>query len=163
MRKSSTKKAHPRAASGGKETELLGGKEQRTRVKSVQWLSRVRLSASPWTAAPQASLSISNSWSLLKPNHLILCHPLLLLPSIFPHIRVFSNESALRSGGQKYWSFSFSISPSNEYKGLISFKIKLFDLAVQGTLKSLLQHSTVQKYQFYGAQPFLWSNCHIHT
>ena len=113
-------------------------------------LSRVRLFATPWTAAHQASLSIANPWSLLKlmpiklvmpSNHLILCHPLLLLPSIFPNIRVFSNESALCIRWPKYWSFSFSISPSNEYSGLISFRIDWFDLlAVQGTLKSLLQH-----------------------
>ena len=101
-------------------------------------------------AAHQASLSITNSWSLPKPmsiasvipsNHLILCHPLLLLPSVFPSIRVFSNESALRIRWPKYWSFSFSISSSNEHSGLISFRIDWFDLlAVQGTLKSCLQH-----------------------
>ena len=137
---------------------------------SVQLLSYVQLFATPWTVACQASLSITNSWSLLKlmsieavmpSNHLILCRPLLFLPPIYPSIRVFSKVPVLRSGDQKYWSFS--ISPSNEYKGLISFKIKCFDLAVQGTLKSLLQHSTVQKHQFYCTQPFLWSNCHIHT
>ena len=104
----------------------------------------------PWTAARQASLSITNSRSLLKPmsidsvmpsNHLILCHPLLLLPSIFPSIRVFSNESVLHIRWPKYWSFSFNISPSNEYSGLISFRMDWVDLlAVQGTLKSLLQH-----------------------
>ena len=113
---------------------------------SVQWLSRVRLFATPWTAAGQASLSITNFWSLLKlmsielampSNHLILCHFLLLLPSIFPSI----NESVLRIRWPKYWSFSFSINPSNEYSGLISFRMDWFDfLAVQGTLKSLLQH-----------------------
>ena len=100
-----------------------------------------------WTAAPQASLSITNFWSLLKlmsievpSNHLILCHPL-LLPSIFPSIRVFSNESVLCIRWSKYWSFSFSVSPSNEYSGLISFNTDWFDhLAVQGTLKSLFQH-----------------------
>ena len=102
------------------------------------------------TAACQASLSITNSWSLLKrmsiklvmpSNHLILCHPLLLLPSIFPSIRVFSNESVLCIRRPKYWSFSFSISPSNEYSGLTFFRVDWFDLlAVQGTLKSLLQH-----------------------
>ena len=116
---------------------------------SVQSLSHVQLFATPWTAAPQASLSITNSRSLLKlmsiesmmpSNHLILCHPF-LLPSIFPSIRVFSNESVLCIRWPKYWSFSFSISPSNEYSGLISFRIDWFDLlAVQGTLKSLLQH-----------------------
>ena len=119
-------------------------------VSSVQSLSRVRLFATPWTAAHQAFLSIANSWSLLKlmsiesvilSNHLILCCPLLLMPSIFPSIRVFSNESVLRIRWPKYWSFSFSISPSNEYSGLISFRIDWLDLlAVQGTLKSLLQH-----------------------
>ena len=117
---------------------------------SVQSLSRVRLLATPWTAARQASLSITNSRSPPKPmfiesmmpsNHFILCHPLLLLPSIFPSIRIFSNESALRIRLPKYWSFSFSISPSNEHPGLISFKMDWLDLfAVQGTLKSLPQH-----------------------
>ena len=107
-------------------------------------------SATAWTAAHQASLSITSSQSLLKlmsielvraSNHLILCHPLLPLPSIFPSIRVFSNESALHIRWPKYWSFSFSISPSNEYSGLISFRMDwLYLLAVQGTLKSLLQH-----------------------
>ena len=104
----------------------------------------------PWTAARQPSLSITNSQSLLKlmsvesvmpSDHLILCRPLLLLPSIFPSIRVFSNESALRIRGPKYWSFSFSISPSNEHSGSISFRVDWLDLfAVEGTLKSLLQH-----------------------
>src|SRR5574339_418708 len=113
-------------------------------------LSRVRLFVTPWTAARQASLSITNSQSLLKlmsielvmpSNHLIFCHPLLLLTSIFPSIRVFSNESVLHIRWPKYWSFSFSISPSNEYSGLISFRIDWLGLlAVQGTLKSLHQH-----------------------
>ena len=104
----------------------------------------------PWTVAPQASLSITNSQSILKlmsiesvmpSNHLILCRPLLLLPSVFPSIRVFSNESLLHIRWPEYWSFSFSISPSNEYSRLISFRIDLLDLlAVQGTLKSLLQY-----------------------
>ena len=117
---------------------------------SVQSLSHVQLFATPWTAARQASLSITNSWSLPKlisiesvmpSNHLILCHSLLLLPSVFPSIRVFSDESALHIRWRKYWSFSFSISPSNEYSGLISFRMDwLYLLAVQGTLKSLLQH-----------------------
>ena len=122
-------------------------------VCSVQSLSHVRIIATPWTAACQASLSITNSRRLLKlmsielvtpSNHLILCHPLLLPPSILPSIRVFSNESALRIRWPKYWSFSFSISPSNEYSGLISFRMDWLDLlAVQGTLKSLLQpHSS---------------------
>ena len=117
---------------------------------SIQSLSRVRLFVTPWTAARQASLSITNSQSLLKlmsiesvisSNQLILCCPLLLLPSRFPSIRVFSNESVLRIRWPKYWSFSFSISHPNEYSGLISFRINWIDLpVVQGTLKSLLQH-----------------------
>ena len=119
-------------------------------ISSVQPLICVRLFTTPWTAAHQASLSITNSWSSLKlmsiesvmpSNHVILCCPLLLLPSIFPSIRVFSNESVLHIRWPKYWSFSFSISPSNEYSGLISFRMDWLDLlAVQGTLKSLLQH-----------------------
>ena len=119
-------------------------------VSSVQSLSRVRLFAIPRTAVRQASLSITNSRSLLKlmsielvmpSNHLILCHPLLLPPSIFPSIRVFSNESVLRIRWPKYWNFSFRIGPSNEHSGLISFRMDWLDLlAVQGTLKSLLQH-----------------------
>ena len=114
------------------------------------YLSSVRLFVTPWTAARQASLSITNSRSFLKlmsiesvmpSNHLILCCPLFLPPSIFPSIRVFSNESALHIRWPKYWSFSFNISPSNEYSGLISFMIDWLDLlAVQGTLKSLLQY-----------------------
>ena len=117
---------------------------------SVQSHSCVRLFATPWTAARQASLFITNSWSSLKltsielvmpSNHLILCHPLLLLPSIFPIIRVFSNESVLCIRWPKYWSFSFNISPSNEHSGLNSFRMDWLDLlAVPGTLKSLLQH-----------------------
>ena len=124
----------------------------------VQPLSHVQLFATPWTAAHQASLSFTNSWSLLKfmsiewvrpSNHLILCHPLLLQPSIFPTIRVFSNESVLHI---KYWSFSFSISPSSKYAGLISFRMEWLDLlAVQGTLKSLLQHNS-SKASFFGTQ-----------
>ena len=119
-------------------------------LPSVQSLSHVQLFATLWTAACQASLSITNSQSLLKlmsiesvmlSNHLILCHTLLLLPSIFPSIRVFSNESVLPIRWPKYWSFSFNISPSNEYSGLTSFRMDWLDLlAVQGTLKSLLQH-----------------------
>ena len=120
---------------------------------SVQSLSHVCLFVTPWTVACQTSLSITNSWNLLKlmsiesvmpSNHLIFCYPLLFLPSIFPSIRVFSNESVLCIRWPKYCSFSFSISPSNEYSGLISFRIDWFDLlAVQGTLKSLFQcHSS---------------------
>ena len=118
--------------------------------RSVQSLSRVRLFATPWAAALQASLSITNSRSLLKlmsiqsvmpTSHLIICHPLLLMPPISPSIRVFSNELALYIRWPKYWSFSFSISPSSECSGLISFRIDCFDLLiVQGTLKSLLQN-----------------------
>ena len=117
---------------------------------SVQSLSRVRLFMTPWTAAHHASLPITNCWSLPKlmsvelvmsSNHLIPCRPLLLLPSIFPSIRVFSNGSTLHIRWPKYWSFSFNISPSNEHPGLISFRMDWLDLlAVQGTLKSLLQH-----------------------
>ena len=115
---------------------------------SVQSLSQVRFFVTPWTAAHQATLSITNSQSLLKlmsvesvmpSNHLILCHPFLLLPSIFPSIRAFSHESALQISWPRYWSFSFSISPSSEYSGLITFRMDWLDLlAVQGTLKSLL-------------------------
>ena len=122
--------------------------------QSVQSISRVQLFVIPWTAARQASRSITNSQSLLNlmsiksvipSNHLILFCPLLLLPSIFLSIRVFSNESALRIRWPKYWSFSFSISPSNEYSGLISFRIDWFDLlTVQGTLNSLLQHHSLK-------------------
>ena len=121
-------------------------------LHSVQLLSRVRLFTTPWTAARQASLSFTVSRSLLKlmsigsvvpSKHLILCSPLLLLPSIFPSIRVFSSELALHIRCPKKWSFSFSISPSNEYSGLISFRIDWFDLlAVQGILKSLLHHNS---------------------
>ena len=120
------------------------------RFSSVQSLSRVQLFATPWTAACQASLSITKSQSPPKPmsielvmpsNHLILCHPLILLPSIFPSIRFFSNESAFQMRWPKYWSFSFNINPSSEHPGLISFRMEWLDLlAVQGTLKSLLQH-----------------------
>ena len=116
----------------------------------LQLLNRVQLFATPWTAAHQASLSITNSWSsprlmsiesVMPSHHLILCRPLLLPPSIFPSIRVFSKESVLCIRWPKYWSFSFSICPFNEHSGLISFKRNCLDLlAVQGTLKSLLQH-----------------------
>ena len=121
----------------------------RKTISSIQ-VSPVWLFATLWTAARQASLSMTNSWSLLKlmstesvmpSNHLILCYPLLLPPSIFPSIRVFSNESVLGIRWPKYWSFTFSISLFNEYSGLISFRVDWLDLcAVQGTLKSLLQH-----------------------
>ena len=121
---------------------------------SFQLLSCVRLFVTPWTAARQASISFTTSQSLLRflsiklvmlPNHLTLCHPLLLLPLIFPSIRVFSNESVLPNKLPKYWSFSFNISPSNENSGLISFRIDWFDLfIIQGTLKSLLQHRSLK-------------------
>ena len=134
---------------------------------SVQSLSRVQLFATPWTAAHQASLSI-NSQSLLKlmsielvmpSNHLILYYPLLLLPLIFPSVRVFSNESVLHIRWPKCWSFSFSTSPFNEHSELISFRIDWLDLlAVQGTLFS---NTTVQKHQFFSPQLSLWSNSHI--
>ena len=131
----------PMVTKGEREEELFS---------SVQSLSRVQLFAIPWTAARQASLSVTNSRSLLQlmsiesmmpSNHLILCRPLLLLSSIFPSVRVFSSKSVLHIRWPKYWSFSFSISPSNEHQGLISFRMDWLDLlAVQETLKSLLQH-----------------------
>ena len=130
-------------------------------------------SVTPWTEAQQASLSITNSWSLRKlmsiesvmpSNHLILCRPLLLLPLIFPSIRVFSSESVLRIRWPKYWSFSFSISPSSEYSGLISFRMDWLDLLeVQRTLSRVFSNTTVQKHQFFGTQLSLYSNSHIHT
>ena len=128
-------------------------------VPSVQSLSHVRLFATQWTVAPQASLPITNCWSLLKltsiesvmpSNHLILCQPLLLWPSIFPSIRVFS-ESVLRITWPKYQSFSFSISPSNEYSGLISFRMDWFSLQSKGLSRDF-SNTTVQKHQFFGAQ-----------
>ena len=130
--------------------------QPKSQFSSIQSLCCFQLFVTPWTAAPahQASLSITNPWSRLKlmsiasvmpPNHLIPCHPLLLPPSIFPTIRVFSNESALCIRWPKYWSFSFSISPSNEYSGLISLRVDWLDLfVVQGTLKSLLQHHNLK-------------------
>ena len=136
-----------------------------SQFSSVQSLSCPQRFVTPWTAACQASLSITNSQSLLKlmsiesvmpSNHLILCHPLLLLPSILPSIRIFSNESVLRIRWPKYWSFSFSISPSNEYSELISFRMDWLDF-------SLLQHHTVQKHPFFSTQLSLWTNSHIHT
>ena len=137
----------------------------------VQSLSHFPLFVTPWTAACQVPLSSTISWSLLKlmsialvmpSNHLILCHSLFLLLSIFPSIRVFSNESTLHIRWPKYWSFSFSISPPNEYSGF-SFRIDWFDLlAVQGTLK-VFSSTTVQMHQFFSTQPSLWSNSHIHT
>ena len=147
--------------------------QRNPQFSSVQSLSHVRLFVTPWIAARQASLSITNSWSLRKlmptelvmpSSHLILCHPFLLLPPIPPSIRVFSNESTLRMRWPKYCSFSFSISPSNEHPGLISFRMDcLYLLAVQGTLKSLLQHHSYQKHRFWGAQLSSQSNSHIYT
>ena len=138
-------------------------------ISSVQLLSCVQLFAIPWTAAHQASLSIINSLSLLKlmsielvmpSNHLILCHPLLLLPSIFPSNRVFSNESVLRIRWPK--CCSFSISPSNEHSGPISFRIGWISLQSKG-LSRVFSNTTVQKHQFFSTQLSLWSNSHIHT
>ena len=132
-----------------------------TQFSSVQSLSCVWLFATPWTAAHQASLSITNSWSLtelmsielvMPSNHLILCCPPLLLPSIFPSIRVFSNESVLHIRWPKYWSFSFNISPTNEYSGLISFRMDWLDLLLSKGLTRVFSNTTVQKLQFFGAQ-----------
>ena len=137
----------------------------------VQLLSCVQLFATPWTAAHQASLSFSISWSFLKlmsiesvipSNHLNFLHPLLLLPSIFPSIRDFSNESAVCTKWPKYWSFSFSISRSSEYSGLIFFRTDWFILVLQGTLKSLLQnYSSKASVLWYSTS--LWFISHIHT
>ena len=139
-------------------------------VVVVQSLNHVPLFTTPWTAAYQASLCFTISQSLLNIksiestmpwNHLILCHPLFLLLSIFPSIRVFSNELALCIRWPKYWSFSSSISPSNEYSELVSFRIDWFNLlAVQGTLK-VFSSTTVWKHQFFGTQPSLWPNSHL--
>ena len=139
---------------------------------SAQLLSCVQLFVTPWTAAHQSSLSITKSQRLLKlmsiqsvipSNHLILSHPLLLLPSIFPSIMVFSNESALLTRWPKYWSFSFSISPSNDYSGLISLRIDwLISLQSKG-LSRVFSNITVQKHQFFISQPSLWSKSHILT
>ena len=136
----------------------------------VQSLSSVQLFATPWTATHQSSRSITNLWSFLKltsiesvvpSNQLILCHPLLLLPSICPSIRVFSNDSVFLIRWPDFWSFSFIIGPSNEYSGLIPFMTDWFDLlAVQGTLR-VFSNTTVQKHQFFRAQLSLWSNSHI--
>ena len=142
------------------------------KFSSVQSLSRVWLFATPWIAAHRASLSITNSWSLLKlmsielvmpSNHLILCRPLLLLSPIPPRIRLFSNESALRMRWPKYWSFSFSISPSNEHLGLISLEwTSWISLQCKG-LSRVFSNTAVQKHQFFSAQLSSQSNSHIHT
>ena len=142
-----------------------------SQFSSVQSLTCVQFFSTPWTATSQASLSFTIFRSLLRlmsielvmpSNHLIFCHPLLLLPSIFPSIRVFSNESTLRIRWPKYWNFSFIISPSSEYSGLISFRMDWLDLlAVQG-LSTVFSNTTIQKYQFFNAHLSLWSNSHIH-
>ena len=137
--------------------QLFGG-------QSVQSLSRVRLFAAPWTAAHRASLSITNSWSLLKllpiesvmpSSHLILCRPLLFLPSVFPSIRVFSSESVLHIRWPNYLSFSVSISPSNEYSGLVSFRIPGWIALPSKGLSRVFSKTTIQKHKFLGAQPSL--------
>ena len=139
----------------------------------VQLLNRVRFLVTPWTAARQASLAFTISQSLFKfmpielmmlSNHLILCHPLLLLPSIFPRIRIFSIELPLHIRWPKYWSITFSISSTNEYSGLISFRILagLISLQSKGHY-TVFSNTTIQKHQFFSMQPSLWSNCHIHT
>ena len=141
-------------------------------VVVVQSLSHVQLFATPWTAAHQASPSFTISQSLLKflsielvvlSNHLILCHSLFLLPSIFPSIRVFSNELALHIRWPNYWSFSFSVSHANEYSGLIPLGLTgLISLLSKG-LSRVFSKNTVQKHQFFSTQPSLWSNSHIHS
>ena len=141
-------------------------------VSSVQLLSCVQLFATPWIAARQASLSITNSQGLPKlmsielvmpSNHLILCRPLLLLPSILPSIRVFSNESVLRIRWPKYWSFSFSISPSNESQDWFPLGLTSCSPCSPRDSQESSPNTTVQKHQFFHAQPPLWSNSHIHT
>ena len=139
---------------------------------SVQSLSHVRLFATPWNAARQASLSITNSRSsltlmciesMMPPSCLILCRPLLLLPPIPPSIRVFPNESTLCMRRPKYWSFSLNISPSNEHPGLVSFRMDWLDLLVVQELERVFSSTTVQKHQFFGTQLSSQSNPHIHT
>ena len=138
----------------------------------VQSPSCVHLFEIPWTTACQASLSFTISWNLFKlmsiesvmpSNHLILCCSLLLLSSIFPNIRVFSSELAVCIRWPKYWSFSFSISPSNEYSGLISFRIDWFISLLPKELSRVLSSTTIQKHQFFGTQLSLWCNSHIGT
>ena len=156
----------------------LGRESTQTKIQFVPWFSSVQLLScvwlfvTPWTTACQASLSITNSWSLPKlmsiesvmpSNHLILCHPLLLLTSILPSIRVFSNESALCMRWPKYWSFSFNISPSNEHSGLTSFKMDCWISSQSKGLSRVSSNTTVQKQQFFGSQLSLLSNSHIHT
>ena len=155
-----------------KKLERLNEVELFIQFSSVRSLSHVQLFATPWTAACQASLSVTNSWSLLKlisiesvmpSNHLILCCPLLLLPSIFPSIEVFSSESVLHIRWPKYCHFSFNFSPSHEYSGLISFKMDCLELlAVQRTLKNLLQHHSSTA-SILRRSAFFIANSHIHT
>ena len=142
------------------------------KLNSVQSLHSVRLFVTPWTAARQTSLSITNTRSLLKlmsiesvmtSNHLILCRPLLLLPSIPLSIKVFSNKSTLHMRWPKYWSFSFSIISSKEIPGLISFRMDWLDVPAVKGLSRVFSNSTVQKHQFFSAQPSSQSNSHIHT
>ena len=143
-----------------------------SQFSSIQSLSHVWIFVTPWTSVYQASLSITNFQSLLKlmsiesvmpSNHLILCHPLLLQPSIFPSIRVFSSESVLRIRWPKYWSFNFNISPSNEYSGLISVRMDWLDLlAVQGTLKSLLQHHSSKASTLWHSAVFIVQLSHLY-
>ena len=155
---------------------VLPSPEQTAMHHSLMSVSSVTQSClifcNPWTTARQASLSITSSQSLLKlmstesvmpSNHLILCRPLLLLPSIFPSIRVFSNESVLHIRWPKYWSFSFSISPSNEYSGLISFRMDYWISLQSKRLSRVFSNTTVQKHQFFSTQLSLWSNSHIYT
>ena len=143
-------------------------------VVIVQSLSCVQLFVTPWTVAHQAPLFFTVSWSLFRcmfiesvklSSHLILCQPLSRLPSIFPSIMVFSKKSILHIKWPKYWSFSFSINPSNEYSGLISFRIDWFDLLslLPKGLSSVFSSTTMEKHQFFGTQSSLWSNFHIHT
>ena len=151
---------------------LLFGRKAMTNLSSVQSLSHVQLFATPWITACQASLSITNSQSSLKlmsielvmpSSYFILCHPLFLLPPIPPSIRVFSNESALRMRWPKYWSFSFSINPSNEHPGLISFRMDWWISLQSKRLSRVFSNTTVQKHQFFGPQLSSQSNSHIHT
>ena len=153
-----------------KETKLLD--TSNSQFSSVYSLSHVRLFATPWTVACQASLSNTNSQSLLKlmsiksvmpSNHLIICHPLLLLPSIFANIKVFSNESVLCTRWPKYWSFSFSISPSNEHPGLIPLGWTGWISLQSKGLSRVFSNTTVQKHQFSGTQLSSQSNSQIHT
>ena len=150
-------------------------RSQRSKIKDIvvgQLPCHVWPFVTPWTATCQASLSFTISRSLLKfmsiesvmpSNHLLLCYPLLLLPSIFPSIRVFSNELALHIRWPKYWSFSFNISPTNEYPGLISLRMDWLDLLEPKGLSRIFSNTTVQKHQFFHAQLSLWYNSYIHT